>query len=396
MKVVACCLSSRDMAYLWDKILRVTVKPWRTRYSQVWTWEERSTNSGCCSAQKISGVHTNAGGVHTNKVWILGNRELRMVQTILEICLSRVCAKDLPFQAVLIPDAKAAVEKEWKEVVRRHIKQNKESPFFWNYEGSTHPMSRLQEDAKKELPRTGNANVLDRPVQCEHSKRRKKGLQKERQLGMDNSQGRWTMFVMTPPAVSAPIEVQEQQAQQTVWALRQVRGPPNQPGTCQRSRATSVELHRERKEAEREAAPGTTPMSPRKARDTQSHRREREGRQDDKTLESVHRTRAGPPAWTRRSGGKSGSGSGLESLHMERLEALRWRRRRLSRARRLAPAATAGWATAAAVPARPCASRSAIDPRRKSSSGKGMKRGCNEAHKATTRKVHFDAFMDIR
>ena len=51
------------------------------------------------------------------------------------------------------------------------------------------------------------------------------------------------------------------------------------------------------------------------------------------------------------------------SLHMERLAALRCRRRRLSRARRLAPAASAGWATAAAVPprdgARPCASRSA-------------------------------------
>ena len=51
------------------------------------------------------------------------------------------------------------------------------------------------------------------------------------------------------------------------------------------------------------------------------------------------------------------------SLHMERLAALRCRRRRLSRARRLAPAASAGWATAAAVPpkdeVRPCASRSA-------------------------------------
>ena len=48
---------------------------------------------------------------------------------------------------------------------------------------------------------------------------------------------------------------------------------------------------------------------------------------------------------------------------MERLAALRWRRRRLSRARRLAPAASAGWATAAAAPprdgARPCASRRA-------------------------------------
>ena len=51
------------------------------------------------------------------------------------------------------------------------------------------------------------------------------------------------------------------------------------------------------------------------------------------------------------------------SLHIERLAALRKRWRRLSRARRLAPAAWASWATAAAAPpgggARPCASRRA-------------------------------------
>ena len=51
------------------------------------------------------------------------------------------------------------------------------------------------------------------------------------------------------------------------------------------------------------------------------------------------------------------------SLHMERLAALRWRRRRLSRARRLSPAAPAGWATAAVAPpkdgVRPCVSRRA-------------------------------------
>ena len=56
------------------------------------------------------------------------------------------------------------------------------------------------------------------------------------------------------------------------------------------------------------------------------------------------------------------------SLHMERLAALRWRRRRLSRARRLAPAASAGWATAAAAPpedvVRPWASRRASNRRR--------------------------------
>ena len=37
-----------------------------------------------------------------------------------------------------------------------------------------------------------------------------------------------------------------------------------------------------------------------------------------------------------------------------------------------------------------------VDSRRKGSSGKGMKGGCKEAHKTTTRKVHFVALMDIR
>ena len=60
-----------------------------------------------------------------------------------------------------------------------------------NYEGSTHPMSRLQEDAKKELPRTGATCKCaeDGPnSSCEHRAAEhvgKKGLQKERQLGVD-------------------------------------------------------------------------------------------------------------------------------------------------------------------------------------------------------------------
>ena len=37
-----------------------------------------------------------------------------------------------------------------------------------------------------------------------------------------------------------------------------------------------------------------------------------------------------------------------------------------------------------------------VDSRRKGSSGKGMKGGCKEAHKTTTRKVHFVGLMDIR
>ena len=67
------------------------------------TWEERGTNSGCCSVQQTS-----------------RNRELRMVQKTLEICLSETHAsgnreaqtKDLSFQAIWIPDAKATMEKE--------------------------------------------------------------------------------------------------------------------------------------------------------------------------------------------------------------------------------------------------------------------------------------------
>ena len=60
-----------------------------------------------------------------------------MVQTILEICLSEMLAsgnreyvrKDLSRQAMLIPDARTAVNKEWKEVIQRHTKTTiKESP----------------------------------------------------------------------------------------------------------------------------------------------------------------------------------------------------------------------------------------------------------------------------
>ena len=75
-----------------------------------------------------SRVYTRMRGAHTKK---LGNRESLMVRTILEICLSETQAsgnravwiKDFSHQAMLIPDAKAAVEKEWKEVLKRHTKQ---------------------------------------------------------------------------------------------------------------------------------------------------------------------------------------------------------------------------------------------------------------------------------
>ena len=56
-----------------------------------------------------------------------------MVQKTLEICLSEthasgnreVYAKYLSFQAILIPDAEATVEKEWKEVIKKAQKKQK-------------------------------------------------------------------------------------------------------------------------------------------------------------------------------------------------------------------------------------------------------------------------------
>ena len=67
-------VSFRDTACLWDNPKNLG----STRYSQVWTVEERSINFGYCSAQRISGT----------------NRVSRMVRTILAICLSETFASE--------------------------------------------------------------------------------------------------------------------------------------------------------------------------------------------------------------------------------------------------------------------------------------------------------------
>ena len=79
-------VSFRDTACLWDNPKNLG----STRYSQVWTVEERSINFGYCSAQRISGVHTNEPSV-TNGSDNSGDLSLR------DVCLAkpRVCAKDL-------------------------------------------------------------------------------------------------------------------------------------------------------------------------------------------------------------------------------------------------------------------------------------------------------------
>ena len=103
-------------------------------------------------------------------------------------------------------------------------------------------------------------------------------------------------FVMTPPVVSAPMS--KRVRSRSSGPSNRVSASPDERATkpTWEVRATYVELHRERKEAGRGAVPGTAPKPSRSARDAQSHRREREGRQDDKTHESVHRARAGSPA----------------------------------------------------------------------------------------------------
>ena len=69
-------------------------------------------NSECCLVQRTS-----------------RNRQLRMVEKILEICLSETHAsgnrealrKDLSSQAMLIPGEKATMTKEWKFVIMKAL-----------------------------------------------------------------------------------------------------------------------------------------------------------------------------------------------------------------------------------------------------------------------------------
>ena len=54
VKACACCLVSRHSVSVGQNSSSNPKSPGSTRYSQVWTWEERSTNSGCCSVRRAS------------------------------------------------------------------------------------------------------------------------------------------------------------------------------------------------------------------------------------------------------------------------------------------------------------------------------------------------------
>ena len=88
--------------------------PGSTTYSQVWTWEERSMNSECGSDQRTSRIESYEW---FRRVWrsvsethASGNRETQ--------------TKDPSSQAMLSPDEKAKMEKEWKEVMKK-VHKNK-------------------------------------------------------------------------------------------------------------------------------------------------------------------------------------------------------------------------------------------------------------------------------
>ena len=77
-------VSFRDNAYLWDKIIRVTLKvPVSTRDSQVWPWEERNEKSGWYSVQHASGNRE-----YTRKVVQNIKDQLRHDESISEISIN--------------------------------------------------------------------------------------------------------------------------------------------------------------------------------------------------------------------------------------------------------------------------------------------------------------------
>ena len=110
-------VSSRGTAYLWDK-------------------NSSSDPKSLGKYEILSSVNLGRKK-HELRMWFwsanFGNRELRMVQKTLEICLSETHAsgnrevrtKDLSHQAMLIPDAKATMEKEWKEVIKKAHKNKR-------------------------------------------------------------------------------------------------------------------------------------------------------------------------------------------------------------------------------------------------------------------------------
>ena len=129
-------MSRLATAYLWVKILRVTLQPgeYEILSSVNLGRKKHELRMLVCSAN-LGCTHWCEVCTHKQNVDI-GKPRVTNVQTILEISLSETLAsenrevwiKDLSPQAMLIPDTKAAVDKEWKEVIQRHTKQQQGKP----------------------------------------------------------------------------------------------------------------------------------------------------------------------------------------------------------------------------------------------------------------------------
>ena len=107
-------VSSRGTAYLWDKNSSSNRQsPGSTRF-QVWTWDERNTNSECGSDQRTSGIE--------NYVWFR-----RLWISVSQRRMPRETEKHK--QKIFHPkqccwNGKATMGKEWKEVIKK-AHQNK-------------------------------------------------------------------------------------------------------------------------------------------------------------------------------------------------------------------------------------------------------------------------------
>ena len=82
--------SSRDTEYLLDKSSKNAVS---TKYSEVWTWKNRSAHFGCCSAQRVSGVQTKMDFGTPSDKWF-----------------RRFCLSVSQRRSIAISDAKATME----------------------------------------------------------------------------------------------------------------------------------------------------------------------------------------------------------------------------------------------------------------------------------------------
>ena len=108
------------------------------------------------------------------------NPELRTVQKILEICLSETHAsgnweaqiKDLSTQAMLIPDAKATMEKEWKEGIKKAHKKTRKIHFVALMDiRHKHRFEYIPENVRKNNLKCGNYQAQMRELYTNFQKK---------------------------------------------------------------------------------------------------------------------------------------------------------------------------------------------------------------------------------